>query len=460
MAPKPEATPEVEAPLDEPIPSLRTLAAPVPATASALSTLAAPTITFTDVSSRVGSASYTHFTKEIAWLAQSGVTRGWLLDNGKREFRPTASVARDAMAAFLYRYAGQPAHYAPSRSPFLDISSRTAFYREITWASESGISTGWKVSGGHDYRSQSAITREAMAAFLYRFAGSPKVTLPSRSPFRDVPTSSQFYKQIVWLAQTGVSTGWRTDRGAEFRPDESISREAMAAFLYRLDRAGIGYSPAGTVGPLLRHSTLYVYGASTLNVRSGPSTGNAVVTRLSSGTAVTPTGKVSSGGWIEIVVDGARVWASGHYLAGGDGAAVSRIKATYSNGVIPTSHLCALSWDKAELLLCSAAADLERLNSTFKSRYGRNIPINDAYRTYDEQVAARVVHGNLAAIPGTSNHGWAAAIDIAGASLPGGYDGAAYQWLLQQLTGYNWKLPTWARPGGSKPEPWHFEYTG
>ncbi|WP_152650625.1 D-alanyl-D-alanine carboxypeptidase family protein [Demequina aurantiaca] len=421
---------------------------------------AAPAITFTDDSTSASSSHYSKFSTEIAWLANSGVTTGWLMPGGSREYRPYSTVARDAMAAFLYRYAGKPAYIAAPHSPFADIKSSTAFFTEISWAAETGISKGWRVTSGHEFRPYSAITREAMAAFLYRFAGSPKVSVPSKSPFTDVTTSSQFYKQIVWLASTGATTGWKTPGGAEFRPGASITRDAMAAFLYRLDRAGVSYAPSASSGPLLRHSVVYVYGTSTLNLRSGPSTSYSVVTQRSRGNALTATGAVSTGGWIEVQLGTTRAWGSGYYLAGSSGVAITRAKTSYSNGYIPVTHLCPLSWDTAELLLCQAADDLERLNRAFRARYGMNIPINDAYRTYQEQVTARAVLGNIAAIPGTSNHGWGAAIDVAGSSLPGGYSGAAYLWLRDQLTGYNWKAPDWARPSGYNPEPWHFEYTG
>lgn len=425
----------------------------------AMTMLAAPRVVFTDVSSTVGSPSYSRFATEIAWLAHTGVAEGWTMADGSQQYRPLDTVARDAMAAFLYRYAGKPAHLAPSRSPFLDVSRGTAFYHEITWTASTKVSTGWRVTGGAEFRAQQSISREAMAAFLYRLAGSPAVSLPSRSPFTDVSPSDPFYKAIVWLAGTGATTGWRTAAGAQFRPENSITRDAMAAFLYRLDRAGVVYTPTTATTTVLRHSTLYVYGTSGLAQRTAPDVTGTLIAYRSQGTAVTPTGTVSSGGWIEVTVNGTRGWMSGYYLAGRDGVATTRVKAEYSNGTIPRERLCTLSWDTGELLLCQAAADLERLNAAFRARYGRTIPINDSYRDYDEQVQARALYGTLAAIPGNSNHGWAAAIDISGSSLPGGYQGAPYLWLRQQLTAYNWVLPSWARPGGSKPEAWHFEYT-
>ncbi|MFW2513211.1 immunoglobulin-like domain-containing protein [Demequina sp. SO4-13] len=46
--------------------------------------------------------------------------------------------------------------------------------------------------------------------------------------------SSEFYDEIMWLASQGITQGWETENGTEFRPCNAITRDAMAAFLYRL----------------------------------------------------------------------------------------------------------------------------------------------------------------------------------------------------------------------------------
>lgn len=106
----------------------------------------------------VGSTFY----QEITWAEAQGITTGW----GKDTFRPLAPVNRDAMAAFLYRSAGEPAYTPPRDSPFEDVSSTSTFYKEISWAESVGITTGW--SDG-TYRPLQPINRDAMAAFVYRW---------------------------------------------------------------------------------------------------------------------------------------------------------------------------------------------------------------------------------------------------------------------------------------------------
>jgi LAS superfamily LD-carboxypeptidase LdcB len=64
----------------------------------------------------------------------------------------------------------------------------------------------------------------------------------------------------------------------------------------------------------------------------------------------------------------------------------------------------------------------------------------------------------LAATPGTSNHGWGTATDLCGGVESFGTP--QHAWLATNAPLYNWFHPSWARQGGTKPEPWHFEYAG
>ena len=177
------------------------------------------------------------FATEIGWMAAHGISTGYQVPGG-REYRPYGNVSRDAMAAFLYRFAGSPAFTPPATSQFTDVAVTDPFYKEISWLASTGVTTGWDVGGGkREFRPYAFITRDAMAAFLYRFAGSPAFTPPATSQFTDVAITGSFYKEIAWLASTGVTTGWDVGGGKrEFRPFANITRDAMAAFLYRYNR--------------------------------------------------------------------------------------------------------------------------------------------------------------------------------------------------------------------------------
>ncbi|WP_242504002.1 D-alanyl-D-alanine carboxypeptidase family protein [Promicromonospora panici] len=127
----------------------------------------------------------------------------------------------------------------------------------------------------------------------------------------------------------------------------------------------------------------------------------------------------------------------------------------YGNGQIPSSVLCGLSFS-SEQLRCDAAMALEDLNGAFRATFGRSLDVVDGYRSYADQVSVAASRGALAAVPGTSNHGWGQAIDLSGGLQSFGT--AEYNWMSAHAGKYGWKHPGWAEPGGSKPEPWHWEY--
>ena len=88
-----------------------------------------------------------------------------------------------------------------------------------------------------EYRGMSSVIRQDMAAFLYRWAGSPEY-MPSNTDmhrFCDVDRLTPHAKEIWWLASTGISEGWLEPDGSRtFRGMSPVTRQDMAAFLYRL----------------------------------------------------------------------------------------------------------------------------------------------------------------------------------------------------------------------------------
>lgn len=145
--------------------------------------------------------------------------------------------------------------------------------------------------------------------------------------------------------------------------------------------------------------------------------------------------------------------------AAGAAAAAADGWGGYQNGYIPTSALCAIPWQTVDHLRCDAAAKFNALNALYKAKYGANICVNDAYRSYAKQVAMLELYGYpRAAIPGTSNHGWAIALDL-GCGV-GVFGNARYVWFTANAPKYGFKQPTWALQGGSNPEAWHWQYFG
>ena len=181
------------------------------------------------------------FAKEINWMSSSGLSTGSNAGSGTRKYLPADKVTREAMAAFLYRLntpAGKtaPAGYKiPKVSPFADIKPGDKFYKEIAWMYTSKLSTGTKQAWGKPkYFPKSGVTREAMSAFLYRMDNKKKPATLKTSPFADMTPRSKFYKEISWMYSTGLSTGTKQSSGKpKYFPKSTVTREAMAAFIYR-----------------------------------------------------------------------------------------------------------------------------------------------------------------------------------------------------------------------------------
>lgn len=128
----------------------------------------------------------------------------------------------------------------------------------------------------------------------------------------------------------------------------------------------------------------------------------------------------------------------------------------YANGRIPLEVLAPIPWAPGQHARPDAVNALIALNTAFRAQFGKDIAITDSYRSFEEQVATKAAKGWLAAVPGTSNHGWGLALDL-GSGI-NRFGTAEHMWMQANAPAYGWIHPDWARQGGSKPEPWHWEY--
>jgi hypothetical protein len=89
--------------------------------------------------------------------------------------------------------------------------------------------------------------------------------------------------------------------------------------------------------------------------------------------------------------------------------------------------------------------------------------IESCYRSYEMQEWWRNFYCffsscDFAAVPGTSVHGWGRAVDFEDAGGELTFSSAGYQWLQANAWRWGFVHPAWAEPGGSSPEPWHWEH--
>ena len=132
--------------------------------------------------------------------------------------------------------------------------------------------------------------------------------------------------------------------------------------------------------------------------------------------------------------------------------------AGYPNGMLPESGLCPLWGTAGQILRADAAAAFNALSRRYAEQHGFPLCVTDSYRDFPEQVAVRIAKPTLAAVPGTSNHGWGVALDLCGGAEHFGTP--LHLWLVANAAEFGWFLPSWAQAGGTKPEPWHWEYAG
>jgi LAS superfamily LD-carboxypeptidase LdcB len=139
-------------------------------------------------------------------------------------------------------------------------------------------------------------------------------------------------------------------------------------------------------------------------------------------------------------------------------AALAAEAQKHANGQLPDHVLAAIPWAPGDRLRADATDALIRLNEQFKAVFGTDLGITSSYRSFGDQVAVKRARGFWAAVPGSSNHGYGVAVDL-GTGVAD-FGSPQFAWMKENAPAFGWTHPDWAGQGGSKPEPWHWEYTG
>ena len=134
-----------------------------------------------------------YFTAPVQWMVGDGITNG----TSPSCFSPSVSVSRGQAAAFLWRMEGRQ---AAEPHPFSDVDKEWQ-QDPVSWLFAEGITTGTSSS---TFSPDRALTRGQFAALLYRFAGRPPVAEPH--PFSDVDKGWQ-QDPVSWLFAEGITTG-------------------------------------------------------------------------------------------------------------------------------------------------------------------------------------------------------------------------------------------------------------
>lgn len=155
----------------------------------------------------------------VQWAVKNGITNG----TGKSTFSPNDVCSRYQIVMFLWRAAGQPE--AKAAVSFADVKPGDIFYEAVQWAVERGITKG---TSSTSFSPFAPCTRGQIVTFLYRSAGSPKVS--GACDFSDVSAGSFCHDAVIWASSEGITKGTSAGR---FSPNEGCTRAQVVTFLYR-----------------------------------------------------------------------------------------------------------------------------------------------------------------------------------------------------------------------------------
>ena len=162
-----------------------------------------------------------YYCTPVLWAVENNITAG----TSATTFAPEEFCTRAQVVTFLWRAAGQPSPKS-SQNPFSDVAGNQYFSKAVLWAVEKNITSG--VDATH-FAPDDTCTRGQIVAFLYRFAGNPKVS--GNTPFNDVSKKQYYYKPVLWAVNNGVTTG---TSATTFSPENTCTRAQVVTFLYRV----------------------------------------------------------------------------------------------------------------------------------------------------------------------------------------------------------------------------------
>ena len=162
------------------------------------------------------------YSAAVAYVYNNGIMNGT-----EKGFEPNATTTRAMLVTMLYRLENEPAAGA---TKFSDVSAGQWFSNAIAWASANGVVNGYE---NGKFGPNDMITREQLAAVLYRFAqfkGYDVSVKGSLSNFSDSGSVSDWAQEAMqWAVGAGIING---DNGA-LKPAGNATRAEVAMMLMR-----------------------------------------------------------------------------------------------------------------------------------------------------------------------------------------------------------------------------------
>ena len=144
------------------------------------------------------------------------------------EFAPDSEVTRAMFVTVIYRMENEP---QTGKCAFTDVESGSYYESAVAWANENGIVSGISEDC---FAPNEPITREQMAAIIYRYAAFKEydITTSSNTSYTDNDNISDYAKDaVIWAAEKSVMTG-NTD--GSFAPKANTTRAQAASVFMRM----------------------------------------------------------------------------------------------------------------------------------------------------------------------------------------------------------------------------------
>ncbi len=174
--------------------------------------------TFSDVK------TFDWFYNDVKYVCEKGLMKG----TSSNTFSPKATTSRGMIVTILYRMAGEPA--VTGACSFKDVTAGSYYEKPVIWAVENEVVGGYSAS---TFDPDGAITREQLAAILYRYAkfcGYDVTASAEIDMFSDAGTVSSYaLTAMKWASAEGLING----SGSKLDPQGSATRAQVAAILMR-----------------------------------------------------------------------------------------------------------------------------------------------------------------------------------------------------------------------------------
>ena len=164
------------------------------------------------------------FYNDVLFVYEEGLFAG----TSDTTFSPNAAMTRAMLVTVLYRLEGEPA--VSGRSGFSDVTFNSYYEDAVTWAADNGIVNGTSIT---TFSPNANVTREQMAAILYRYAQYKKYNTAASSSLNSFSDHTSVSGYAVASLQWSVAEKLVNGSNGKLMPTGNASRAQVAAILHR-----------------------------------------------------------------------------------------------------------------------------------------------------------------------------------------------------------------------------------